>query len=980
MWRLTAKFRIAMGLAGLLVSLLLLAILIGLVPDRRGAVQQGRAALAEALAIHHSMSAYRSDCQHLQRALELIVTRNSDLLSSALRRSDGTAMVTAGDHDTHWRPMLGEFSTDTQVEVPIFSGERKWGQLELRFVDLSDTGFFSIFELQVAPLIAFMGAASMLVFYIYLGKMLEHLNPSRAIPTRVRSALDTMAEGLLVIDLKGRIVLANQAFSAITGRLPDDLLGYQALHLPWQADDGSVISAQDAPWVRCLAQAEPQHNVVIHLKDKDDQARTFMCNCSPVLGASDRPGGVLMSLDDVTLLEEKKVELGKAKEAAEEANRAKSEFLANMSHEIRTPMNAILGFTDVMRRGYTRGKQDTQKHLNTIYSSGRHLLELVNDILDLSKVEAGKLEVERVPCAVHKIVHETIQALSVKAKEKNISLTLKVQGQIPESIHTDPARVRQIVTNLVGNAIKFTEHGGVLITTSLHSQGKDAKLMIHVADSGIGMSPEAVQRIFDPFAQADTSVTRKFGGTGLGLSISKRFAEALGGQIEASSEPGTGSVFAVTIDAGPLEGVRMIDADAAALDFQNDTQGHCVQLPSMRVLVVDDAEENRNLLSVVLDEAGVAYQMAENGQQAVEIASREVWDAILMDMQMPVMDGYTATRNLRDQGYDAPIIALTAHAMRGDEQKCLNAGCSGFLTKPIDFDQLLMLLADIAGVQPSSDADPSVSKTRQKTDVASANDPARTGRPIETEQIGSRLPVHKSRFRAIVEKFISRLPNQLSKMESAFQQQDFDQLADLAHWLKGSGLNVGFPELGDPARELEQLAKSRDGARIPLILRQLRVLASKLVAQPSAPAGRDRVQGMAHGETSNAPWPNHQSFTGGGTPSKGPLVSSRPLHNARLRAAVQKFVDQLDEQLDRMFAAHESKDDVQLAQLAHRLKGSGANCGFEPLSRLADQIEQLLKRGASAQIRQRLDELRNLKSRIILQDQGLKEAAQTTSC
>ncbi|MDH3718800.1 MAG: ATP-binding protein, partial [Planctomycetota bacterium] len=803
--QLTTRFRLSLGLTGLLVSLLLLAVLLGLVPDRKTAVRKGRAALAEAIAIRHSKFLSRSDARKFEATIEQIVQRNPEMLSAAMRREDGTAMFVIGDHENHWRPMVGEYSTNSQVKVPIFSGDQKWGHLEMRFTDASDTTWFSIFELPVAPLIAFMGAGSMLVFFVYLGKMLQQLDPSRAVPARVRSALDTMVEGLMVIDLKGRIVLANEAFAEIVDWPADNLLGQKVMKLPWQAEDGSALNPADAPWVHSLVEGELQRNAVVHLQAQQDQRLTFICNCSPVLGAGGKHGGVLISLDDVTQLEEKKVELGQAKAAAEAANQAKSEFLANMSHEIRTPMNAILGFTDVLRRGYTRDPQDSQKHLNTIYSSGNHLLELVNDILDLSKVEAGKLEVECVPFPAHKTIHETIQELNVKAQEKNISLVFEIDGLIPATIHSDPSRIRQILTNLVGNAIKFTDQGGVRVIASAEPTNDGKNFVIKVADTGVGMSPDALQRIFNPFAQADASVTRKFGGTGLGLSICKRFAEALGGHIEVTSQPGEGSVFTVILDAGPLDDVRMIDAEAAALDFEKIEHEHLeIELPPLRVLVVDDAEENRNLLSVVLDEAEVSYEMAKNGQQAMDRALAADWDAILMDMQMPVMDGYTATRNLRTQGYQVPIIALTAHAMRGDEDKCRQAGCTGFLSKPIDFDQLILTLAEIAGVDTSTATRRSTTPALPLADNPPASD---TLAASDAEQIGSQLPMNKPRFRAIVEKFLSRVSDMLSQMDAAFQQQDFDQLADLSHQLKGSSLNVGFPQLGSIASELEQLAK-----------------------------------------------------------------------------------------------------------------------------------------------------------------------------
>ena len=352
-----------------------------------------------------------------------------------------------------------------------------------------------------------------------------------------------------------------------------------------------------------------------------------------------------------------------------------------MSHEIRTPMNAILGFTEVLKRGYEKGEAERKKYLGTIRSSGEHLLQLINDVLDLSKVEAGHLEVERIRFAPHLLIQEVISVLSVKAREKNIALEFEADGPIPETLLSDPTRLRQIVTNLVSNAIKFTERGGVKVVARLAPAGEERRLCIDVIDSGIGMPPEALEAIFDPFVQADSSVTRRFGGTGLGLAISRRFARLLGGDIVVESAPGSGSTFTVAIDPGPLDGVRLLEpreAMAVSQEAAGDGSGEW-RFPPARVLVVDDGEENRELLQLVLEEVGLEVEGAENGRVGVDKARSGRFDVILMDMQMPVMDGYTATSVLRQEGLETPIIALTANAMKGFERECLEAGCTGYL-------------------------------------------------------------------------------------------------------------------------------------------------------------------------------------------------------------------------------------------------------------------------------------------------------------
>ena len=531
---------IALGLASLMATLVLCASMLGLIPDRAGAVREGRAALAETLAADATSLIAQQELARLEAILRFVVKRNPDVLSAAMRTADGVVLVAVGDHEPHWIPMQQVHSTESQIQVPILAAGQRWGQLELRYRPITPAGLAGYIRNPLVQLIAFMVATGFVAYYFYLGRVLSHLDPSRAIPGRVRAALDTLTEGLLIIDRKQNIVLANEAFAKLLGKTPEKLIGSQAGRLEWLAADGTPLPRQSHPWTATLARGAVESNGMINLRDADLNLHTFIVNCAPVLGGGASPAGVLISLDDVTQLEENKVELGKAKERAEAANQAKSDFLANMSHDIRTPMNAILGFTELLKRGYGRNETDARKYLETIHSSGKHLLELINDILDLSKIEAGHLDVERIACSPYLIAREVVNVLGVKAREKGIALTFAVRGKIPETIDSDPTCLRRIVTNLVGNAVKFTERGGVGVVLHFSEQGSKPLIAIDVTDSGIGIAADKIDNMFDPFTQADSSVTRKFGGTGLGLTISRRFARALGGDIVVTSEYGKG--------------------------------------------------------------------------------------------------------------------------------------------------------------------------------------------------------------------------------------------------------------------------------------------------------------------------------------------------------------------------------------------------------------------------------------------------------
>jgi CheY-like chemotaxis protein len=372
------------------------------------------------------------------------------------------------------------------------------------------------------------------------------------------------------------------------------------------------------------------------------------------------------------------------------ANRATEEFVANISHEIRTPLTAILGFTELLLQG-EEDEAARREHLTLIHHGGKHLLELVNDILDLSKIRAGKMKVRPVQCSIHDVVREVVALHGVVAKQKGLYLRYVWNGPLPRQVTTDPVRFRQILTNLLGNALKFTTTGGVTVSLELmgaaQSAGGSPKrlLALRVADTGIGIGQEKLSGIFAPFNQADTTVGRQFGGTGLGLAIARETAKSLGGKLTVSSRLGEGSTFTATIDPGPLEGVALLDEMPSADDGRDhdDAPSAHLRLENIRVLLVEDSDAIRRLMAVILRRAGAVVEMAENGRFGVEKALAAPFDVILMDVQMPVLDGICATRELRRRGIAAPIIALTAHVSKDELDQCLQVGCSACLSKPI---------------------------------------------------------------------------------------------------------------------------------------------------------------------------------------------------------------------------------------------------------------------------------------------------------
>ena len=829
MRRIPTRVHLALGLASLAVGVVLVATYLGLIADGEALVRQHRTSLSETVAVTASALLDEAQPETLQQTLEFLRGRNPDLHSIGVRSQEGLLLVSVNNHEMLWSDGPHLVSTDSEIVVPVWQAGQPWGTVELRFEPLRPEGWLGHLKDPSLMLSVFMFVLCVLLFLGYLSRMLRELDPSRAVPQRVRAAYDTLTEGLIVLDSSGAIVLANKSTSQMLGVTEQRLTGGSPSEFKWSGSDGVAMSRETLPWELALATSLPQRDVHLNVTSRDGTRYSLRANCSPIVDERIGLQAVVISFQDVTELEQRGAALLAAREQADAANEAKSQFLANMSHEIRTPMNAILGFTEVLRRGGLRNATDAGKQLDIIHSSGTHLLNLINDILDLSKVEAGRLEAEHIPFEPHVVARQVVQTLLGRAHEKGLTIDVEFAQALPVRIDGDPVRLRQILTNLVGNAIKFTEQGAIRLTLRLEAVGPRDRYVIDVQDSGIGIPADKLETVFEPFVQAESSTTRRFGGTGLGLTISRGFARAMGGDITATSTYGQGTRFSLWLDAGIRGAVPLLEPSmlAAAMDVEKPLEAITWRFPPRHVLVVDDAPENRHLVRVLLEEVGLRVSEAENGQIAIDKISAEAFDLVLMDMQMPVMDGQTATRTLRSRGCLLPIVALTANAMKGFERELESAGFSGYQTKPIQVDALLRDLAERLGGYPRQVAPPIVPVPGLSEEVQAVLHP--DSAPIVSTLAGN------PKLSRIVARFVDQLPAKLAEMDACAQRDDAVELAALAHWLKGAGGSMGFQQFFEPSKALEDAVKSGDQQVIGSIISELHRIEARILQGAQTP-------------------------------------------------------------------------------------------------------------------------------------------------
>ena len=590
-----------------------------------------------------------------------------------------------------------------------------------------------------------------------------------------RSLIESNIDALMTTDPAGIITDVNKQMEALTGCTRDELIGAPfKSHFtdPERAEAGIklVLSEQKVTDYELTARARDGKQTVVSYNATTfyDRGRTLQ--------------GVFAAARDVTERKRVEAELQQAKAAAESASQTKSDFLASMSHEIRTPMNAIIGIADLLAKTPLSPEQD--KYVQIFRRAGDNLLHLVNDILDLSKVEAGQLELERTGFSLHDLLEKVAEMVADRAHEKGLALVSEIAPNVPADRVGDPTRLRQVLLNLLGNAIKFTESGEVALRVARDADASDpGALRFTISDTGIGIPGEKLGAVFERFTQADSSTTRRYGGSGLGLTISKRLVELMGGRIWVESALGKGSVFSFAV---PLE----IRAGATRRAPVPVGTGPERPLPALQILLVEDSPDNRTITVAYLQDTPYRVDTAENGAVAYEKFTAGRYDLVLMDRQMPVMDGLAATRAIRaweqaNHQLPTPIIALTAAALKGDREKCLAAGCTAYLTKPIKQEVLLQAIREHSPVEPPSSKQASSPK---EAILVRAN----------------------PKFADLIPGFMHNRRQDVIAMLDALERGDFETVESLGHGMKGAGGSWGFQAITDIGAALEQAAKSAD--------------------------------------------------------------------------------------------------------------------------------------------------------------------------
>jgi PAS domain S-box-containing protein len=669
-------------------------------------------------------------------------------------------------------------------------------------------------------------------------QLVTSLRESEARKRLLATIVEQSDQAIFTVDLNASITSWNAGAEELLGYTAEEVIGREyGILLP--SEDGLKLDAQDrirsGQKLSCETRMVTQSGTIIDIE----------ISAAPMFDDYGVHAGEITIARDITERKRTQEQLLQAKQAAEAASQAKSDFVANMSHEIRTPMNGILGFTELVLDSDLSPEQ--RDNMNAVKSSAESLLGVINDILDFSKIEAGKLDIEAISFSLRDNLAQTMKPLELRARQKGLRLSWSVAPNIADWIVSDPVRLRQVLVNLAGNAIKFTDEGEVEVRVEMDSRGeRDAQLRFSVRDTGIGISPEKQHLIFEAFSQADMSTTRLYGGTGLGLTIASRLVELMGGRISVQSAPGRGSVFQFTIRTGlHSEGAPTAEDKQLALPVDRPAQQPSLlnamsqaKSRALTILVAEDNPVNQKLAVRLLEKLGHSVHLVENGQEAVDAVKDRRFDVLLLDVQMPVMGGLAACAAIREwerrtSAARIPIVAMTAHAMQGDRERCLDAGMEGYISKPIDLGALTSTLESIV---------PAASRPASAAPAAASSAEAES--PLDLALALERLDNDRELLCDVIGIFATECPKSVAQLEAALQAGDSEKVYQLAHRFKGSAGSLAAQRAMSLGSALEAAGRSGDLDKARRIFTQLKEEIDRLMPQLAGTVEFFRKEGV----------------------------------------------------------------------------------------------------------------------------------------
>jgi len=615
---------------------------------------------------------------------------------------------------------------------------------------------------------------------------------------------ENAADLIALVDRKGNYLYNSPSFQTLLGYSPRELLGTWCFNYVHEDNQGEVVEA-----FQKSLRSKSGHVIEFRIKDKNGNWRVVETSSNVICGATGEAEKLVMVSHDITKRKQTENELQKAKESSESANLAKSEFLANMSHEIRTPLNGIIGYSDLLLDENLSEAQ--YEFAKVIQSSANYLLDIINEILDLSKIESQGIELDERPFVLKEILNGKIHVIQPRIAEKAIDLSLHISAEVPKILIGDPIRVGQIVLNLLANAAKFTDEGSITLSVKRSEKSHATEdlfpLEICVSDTGIGIANEKLEYIFQSFSQVDGSSSRRYEGTGLGLAITERLVTFMGGKVDVQSSLGEGSTFVIMLPLKPYTPGKknyLSEASAGSDLYDHDIAKERRKIKKIKtttphVLLAEDNEMNWRLFKEILTQIGYKVTIVENGEEALQALAVESFDMILMDMQMPVMDGFETTRRIRqNKNFDSlPIIALTAYAMMGDAEKCMEAGCDNYITKPINKKKFISCIRSY------------FDETSEDT-------------TLKEEKYDDLEAEIQKEMAKLKDYYLDNLQSRCQSLEKELELKNYKEISFIGHSIKGSGSSYGFDEISQLGFDIEQAAQKNDLSELKSLIGKFR--------------------------------------------------------------------------------------------------------------------------------------------------------------